>query len=65
MKQNIVTLALLIAIIVLPMLTSLLLDWSFVQKQIVRQILVYLLILIEICTLSTVLLYYLKSHAKL
>lgn len=62
--KNLITLLLILAIIVLPLITSLLLDWSFIENQSIRQWLIYLLMLLEIAILVILLLQYLKSISK-
>jgi len=47
-KKTLQIILLLISLVVIPFATTLLLDWSFIQGQIVRAILVYLLIIVEI-----------------
>jgi len=60
MKQLKTTLFILSAFI-LPAITSLLLDWSFIQAHWARQALVHLLMLVEFLCVIVMFWYYLKN----
>lgn len=47
-NKNLISLLIIIVGLSFVMLTSLLLDWSFIQKQFSRQIIVYLMMILEI-----------------
>lgn len=61
MKQNATVILLIMLMVALPLVTSLLLDWSFIKLQTARQLIVYLLMAIEVAVMILVLLYYLKK----
>lgn len=63
MKQNITVLLLLLLLFVLPLVTSVLLDWSFIQEEKSRKLLVYWLMFVEIIVTLLLLIQYLK-HLK-
>lgn len=64
MKQNLTVIALIAMLFVLPLLTSILLDWQFIKAEKSRQNLVYWLMIVEIIITLIVLLQYLKQLSK-
>lgn len=64
MKQNLIVALLIIMLFVLPLLTSILLDWTFIKAEKSRQILVYWLMIVEIIVTLILLLQYLKQLSK-
>lgn len=64
MKQNITVLVIIALMVVLPLTTSLLLDWSFISAHTSREIVIYMLMAIEVLAMAVVMIYYLKQIAK-
>lgn len=64
MKQNIIVLTLISLLFLLPLLTSVLLDWSFIEAEKSRQNLVYWLMIVEIVITLILLIQYLKQLSK-
>ena len=62
--KNLILTALVIALITIPLATSLLLQWSWIQEYMIRQIIVYIFISIEIIAMLLVIIQYLKSLQK-
>ena len=61
-KSNIQISVTILLIPVVTLLTTLLLDWSFIQQKIVRQLIIYAVIIFEITFLVLLLLYQLKQQ---
>ena len=64
MKQNLIIIAILLSIVVLPLVTSLLLDWSFIAEQKSRKLVIYFFMVIEVIISVIVLLDYLKDSSN-
>jgi hypothetical protein len=61
MKDSIIVVLLVLLMFSLPLITSTLLDWSFIIAHISRALIVHLLMIIEIIAIFIVLLSFLKS----
>lgn len=64
MKQNLTVVTLIAMLFLLPLLTSILLDWEFIKAEKSRQNLVYWLMIVEIVITLILLLQYLKQLPK-
>lgn len=61
MKNNIILILLVIAMFSIALITSLLLDLGFIQKYVIRQYLIYLLMIIELFFFVIIIISFLKK----
>lgn len=64
MKRDLELIALILAMIALPMLTSTLLELNFINKETSRKLLIYLLMFIEIFAVLMIIIDFLKKQTK-